>query len=54
MMSVEKRVALDLTYDKHYASDNQRANEFSRITGMSARAFYRYRDEIVLRQGKAG
>jgi hypothetical protein len=54
MMPAEKRVALDLMGDKNYASDNKRADEFSRITGMSGRAFYRYRDEIVLRQGKAG
>lgn len=50
MMSAEKRTAYDLILDETYGSDNQRAKEFHRITGMSSRKFYRLRDEIILRQ----
>lgn len=54
MMSVEKRAAFDLMRDGGYHSDNQRAREFRRITGMSERAFYRFRDDILLRHPGAG
>jgi hypothetical protein len=50
MMEEEKRVALNLIREPGHASDNQRAQEFARITGMSSRAFYRYRDELRARQ----
>lgn len=50
MMSAVKRVALDLLHDKTYVSDNQRAKEFKRITGRTERTYYRYKDEIELRQ----
>jgi hypothetical protein len=53
MMPTEKRAAAELMRDPGYASDNQRAREYSRITGMSERAFYRMRDEILLRQPEA-
>lgn len=53
MMEAEKRVALDLLGDEMLSSDHQRAKEFSRITGLSGRTFYRYRTEIELRQGQA-
>jgi hypothetical protein len=52
MMPVEKRVALNLMLDKTYASDNQRAKEFARLTWAAPRTYYRYRDEIRLRQGQ--
>jgi len=53
MMPVEKRIALNLMLDKTYGSDNQRAKEFARLTWAAPRTFYRYRDEIKLRQGQA-
>lgn len=53
MMDAEKRVALDLLSDHTYGSDNQRAKEYSRITGLSGRTFYRHRDDIALRHGQA-
>lgn len=49
MMDEDKRVALDLMNDGTFASDNQRAKEFSRITGLSERTFSRHRDDIRLR-----
>jgi hypothetical protein len=53
IMDAEKRVALDLLSDGNFGSDNVRSKEFSRITGMSPRAFYRYRDDIALRHEQA-
>ena len=53
MMPVEKRVALNLMHDATLASDNQRAKEFARLTSAAPRTFYRYRDEITLRQGQS-
>jgi len=51
-------IGLDLMYDKNYASDNQQASEFSRITGKAERTFYCYRDErsgtFVNRPGCSG
>jgi len=51
MMDIDKRIALDLMCDESFASDNQRAKEFSRITEQSDRTFYRHRDDIRLRSG---
>lgn len=53
LMDAEKRVVLDLLGDNGYGSDNLRSREFSRITGMSHRAFYRYKADIDLRHGQA-
>jgi len=53
MMDIDKRIALDLMCDESFASDNQRAKEYSRITEQSDRTFYRHRDEIKLRQEQA-
>ena len=53
IMDAEKRVAMDLLSDDNYGSDNVRSKEFSRITGMSPRAFYRYKDDISLRHEQA-
>ncbi len=51
LMDAEKRAALDLMWDDSFASDNQRSKEFNRLTGLSARNFYRYKAEIELRLG---
>ena len=53
MMDDDKRIALDLLNDNNFGSDNQRAKEYSRITGLSGRTFYRYKSEIELRQEQA-
>lgn len=53
MMDDEKRIALDLMHDDALGSDNERAKEFARITGMSGRTFYRHRDHIRLKGGRA-
>ena len=53
MMPVGKRVALNLMHDASLASDNQRAREYRRITGLSERTFYRHRLDIKLRSGGA-
>lgn len=53
MMDGEKRIALGLVNDASFGSDNQRAREYSRITGLSGRTFYRHKCEIELRQGQA-
>lgn len=53
MMDDDKRVALELMADASLGSDNQRAKEYARITGMSSRTFYRHKDEIELRRGQA-
>lgn len=53
MMDDERRVALDLLDDPGLASDNQRAREYRRITGLSERTFYRHRLDIKLRSGGA-
>jgi hypothetical protein len=53
MMDDYKRIALDLLNDDNFGSDNQRAKEYSRITGLSGRTFYRYKSEIELRQEQA-
>jgi hypothetical protein len=53
MMDDERRFALELLKDASFASDNQRAREYSRITGQSDRTFYRHRTDIRLRRGEA-
>lgn len=52
MMPMVKRIALNLMLDETFASDNQRAKEFARLTWAAPRTYYRYRDEITLRQGQ--
>ena len=54
MLQGEKRAAMELLRDRCYQSDNQRAKEFRRITGLSERAFYRYTKELRLRQPDLG
>lgn len=49
IMDADKRVALDLLSDDNFGSDNLRSKEFSRITGLSGRTFYRHRDDIAMR-----
>jgi hypothetical protein len=46
-MTGEKLLAYQLKKERHWTSDNQRAKEFSRITGKSERAFYRYLERLA-------
>ncbi len=49
LLPQEKRVALTLMRDTSFRSDHERAEEFKKLTTLSERTFYRYRDELRLR-----
>jgi hypothetical protein len=50
----DRKVAWQLMNDDSFASDNQRAKEFHRLTGSSERKFYRLREELKDRMDDRG
>jgi hypothetical protein len=53
LLTGPKRVAWDLLLDDSSRSDNERAREFARVSGMSERTFYYYAYELRMRMEEA-